>query len=39
MGKVIIQDYTYKYPITMIGTEAGVCYGSDISSKDKNHEV
>lgn len=30
MGKVIIQDYTYKYPIQMIGAEAGVCYGSDI---------
>lgn len=39
MDRVIIQDYTYKYPIQMIGTEAGACYGSDILSKDKNHEV
>lgn len=38
MGKVIIQDFTYKYPITMIGTEAGVCYGSDISDPEKNYK-
>ena len=38
MGKVIIQDYTYKYPIQMIGTEAGVCYGSDISDTEKNYK-
>lgn len=38
MGKIIIQDYTYKYPITMIGTEAGVCYGSDISDPEKNYK-
>lgn len=39
MGKVIIQEeFTYKYPITMIGTEAGVCYGSDISDPVKNYK-
>lgn len=27
MGKVIVQDYTYKKPITMIGVEAGICWG------------
>lgn len=26
MGKVIVQDYTYKKPITMIGVEAGICW-------------
>ena len=35
---VIIQDFTYKYPIQMIGTEAGVCYGSDISDQKKNYK-
>lgn len=35
---VIIQDYTYKYPIQMIGAEAGVCYGSDVSDKEKNYK-
>lgn len=39
MGKVIIQsEYTTKYPITMIGTEAGVCWGADISNKEKNYK-
>lgn len=38
MGKIIIQEYTTKNPITMIGTEAGVCYGSDISDKEKNYK-
>ena len=31
MGKVTIQKYTTKEPITMIGYEAGICYGADIS--------
>ena len=35
---VIIQDFTYKYPIQMIGTEAGVCYDSDITDPKKNYE-
>ena len=35
---VIIQDYTYKYPIQMIGEEAGVCYGSDTTDKNKNYK-
>lgn len=35
---VIIQDYTYKHPIQMIGAEAGVCYGSDVSNEDKNYK-
>ncbi len=37
MGKVIIQsEYTTKNPITMIGTEAGICWGSDITNREKN---
>lgn len=38
MGKVIIQDFTTKNPITMIGMEAGVCYGSDITNNEKNYK-
>ena len=36
MGKIIIQDFTTKNPISMIGMEAGVCYGSDTKDKNKN---
>ena len=36
MGEVIIQSYTHKNPITMIGEEAGICYGSDINNAHKN---
>ena len=35
---VTIQDFTYKYPIQMIGTEAGVCYGSDTTNAEKNYK-
>lgn len=35
MGKVIIQKYTTKYPITMIGEEAGTCWGADTSDSGK----
>lgn len=39
MGKVIIQsEYTTKYPITMIGTEAGICWGADTSDERKNYK-
>lgn len=38
MGKVIIQEYTTKHPITMIGMEAGVCWGADISNAEKNYK-
>lgn len=37
MGKVIIQEeITYKDPITMIGTEAGICWNADTGSVEKN---
>ena len=38
MGKVIIQKYTTKYPITMIGEEAGTCWGADTSDSGKNYK-
>lgn len=39
MGRVIIQsEYTHKKPITMIGTEAGICWGADITDQKKNYK-
>lgn len=38
MGQVIIQDFTTKNPITMIGMEAGVCWGADITDDKKNYK-
>lgn len=39
MGKVIIQtEYTTKNPITMIGTEAGICWGADTTNQEKNYK-
>ena len=36
MGKVIIQNETVKNPITLIGRQAGICYGADITNDEKN---
>ena len=38
MGKVIIQEDTTKHPITMIGRQAGICYGADVSDDKKNYK-
>ena len=39
MGKVIIQsEYTTKNPIIMIGKEAGMCWGADITDDNKNYK-
>jgi thymidylate synthase (FAD) len=38
MGKVIIQDRTVKDPITLIGEEAGICWGADTSDPTKNYK-
>lgn len=39
MGQVIIQEkYTVKKPITMIGEEAGICWGADTSDDAKNYK-
>lgn len=37
MGKVTLLEHTTKYPISMIGEAAGVCYGADITNKEKNY--
>lgn len=37
MGKIIIQEETTKNPITLIGKEAGICYGADTKDKEKNY--
>ena len=38
MGTVTIQRFTYKNPISMIGEEAGVCWGADPSDPEKNYK-
>lgn len=38
MGKVIIQEYTTRNPITMIGREAGICWGADTTDDSKNYK-
>ena len=38
MGKVIIQSHTTKFPIQLIGEEAGICYGSNTVDKEKNYK-
>ena len=35
MGSVMIQNYTCKNPITMIGFEAGICWGADTADEKK----
>ena len=38
MGKVIIQEETTKNPISLIGKEAGICYGADITDPARNYK-
>lgn len=38
MARVIIEEYTVKNPITMIGSQAGVCWGGDITDPKKNYK-
>lgn len=38
MGKIIIQEETTKNPITLIGKEAGICWGADITDQEKNYK-
>ena len=38
MGKITILSETTKYPITLIGERAGVCWGADISDDKKNYK-
>jgi len=38
MGQVIIQEETTKYPITLIGKEAGICWNANTTDNDKNYK-
>ena len=38
MGKILVQNYTTKNPISMIGEEAGICWGADTSDVNKNYK-
>lgn len=38
MGKIKVQTATVIDPITLIGYEAGVCWGADIESHEKNYK-
>lgn len=38
MGHVIILEETTKCPITLMGSRAGICWGSDITDKEKNYK-
>ena len=38
MGTITILPETTKYPITLIGRRAGVCWGADISDDKKNYK-
>ena len=36
MGKVQILETTTKYPLTLMGERAGICWGSDVTDPEKN---
>ena len=38
MGKITILPETTKDPISLMGRRAGVCWGADVSSPDKNYK-
>lgn len=38
MGTVTIQKHTTMNPITLIGEEAGICWGADITDEEKNYK-
>ena len=38
MGTVIVQEHTTKNPISLIGEEAGICWGADTSDVEKNRK-
>lgn len=37
MGAVTIQPHTTKSPITLIGEEAGICWGADTKDRERNY--
>lgn len=38
LGKVIIQSHTTKNPITLIGEEAGICWGANTEDAKRNYK-
>ncbi len=38
MGKITILEETTKYPLTLMGKRAGVCWGADVTDDDKNYK-
>ena len=36
---IIIQEHTTKNPITLIGEEAGCCWGADTTNQKKNYKA
>ncbi len=38
MGEIIIQEETTRDPISLIGKEAGVCWGGNITDPEKNYK-
>lgn len=38
MGRIIIQEETTKRPVSLIGKEAGVCWGGDIEDPARNYK-
>ncbi len=38
MGRIIIQEETTLKPISLIGKEAGVCWGADITNEERNYK-
>ena len=38
MSFVTIQDFTVAKPISMIGAEAGICWGADTTNEEKNYK-
>ena len=38
MGKIIIQSLTTEKPISVMGMEAGICWGGDVTDEEKNYK-
>lgn len=38
MGRIIIQEETTRDPVSLIGREAGVCWGADIRNAERNYK-
>lgn len=38
MGAITILEETTKYPITLMGRRAGVCWGADVTDDEKNYK-